>query len=227
VLLGANALGQTPLTVEKVLKGTYALKLELKGYAPVSKEIMVQAAMENRENFQLEALPPVVEKKAEPVPAEAKKKKKFPLLIVAGGAALAVAAIVLLTAKKDEPQKELRSLTFNKTDVVPIDWILPTYALLEVNSVPAKIEKVDFKVTIEHPNHMEDLSVTIVAPDTHTMYNIWNRGQSPDVPTVMSGTINDFNNVGPNGTWRLLVQNPGRSPGGRIMGFLLRIYFYQ
>jgi hypothetical protein len=227
VLLGANALGQTPLTVEKVLKGTYALKLELKGYAPVSKEIMVQPALENRENFQLEALPPIVEKKAEPVPAEAKKKKKFPLLIVAGGAALAVAAIVLLTAKKDEPQKELRSLTFNKTDVVPIDWILPTYALLEVNSVPAKIEKVDFKVTIEHPNHMEDLSVTIVAPDTHTMYNIWNRGQSPDVPTVMSGTINDFNNVGPNGTWRLLVQNPGRSPGGRIMGFLLRIYFYQ
>ena len=69
--------------------------------------------------------------------------------------------------------------------------------------------------------------MTIVAPDTHTMYNIWNRAQSAATPTVISGTTNDFNNVAPNGTWRLLVQNPGRSPGGRILDFTLKIYFYQ
>lgn len=227
VVVGLNKIGQTPLTIEKMLKGKYLLRVELKGHAPVSREILVQAALDNRENFQLEAVRPVIEQKAQTSPVEVKKKKKFPLLIVAAGAALAVTAVVLLTSKKTEPEKILKSLSFSEKNVVPIDLILPTYVPLEVNSIPARIEKIDYKVTIEHPNHMEDLSVTIVAPDARTMYNIWNRGQSGESPTVIGGTTNDFNNVAPNGTWRLLVQNPGRSLGGKILDFTLKIYFYQ
>jgi len=225
--VGANPLGQTPLTIEKVLKGKYSLKLELKGYAPANREIIVQAAVDNRENFQLEALQSVIEKKAGPAPAEAKKKKKLSPWIIVGGAALAAIAIILLTGKKSEPQKLLQSLLFTTEVNVPIDVLLPTYLPMEVSGVPAKIEKVDYKVTIDHPNRMEDLSITIVGPDTHTMYNIWNRQQSTVAPTVISGTTNDFNNVPPNGTWRLLVQNQGHNPGGRILNFTLRIYFYQ
>jgi len=227
VAFGANKLGQTPLTIEKMLKGNYSLKVELKDYAPASREITVQAAKENKENFQLEALQPVIEKKAQPAPAELKKKKKFSPWLIVGGAALVAVAVVLLAGKKSEPQKLLQSLTFSEKNPVPIDLILPTYIPLQVSGVPAKIEKIDFRVVIEHPLHMEDLIVTVIGSDTNTMYNIWNRQQSAVVPTVMSGTINDFNNVPPNGTWRLLVQNPGHNPGGRILEFTLKIYFYQ
>ena len=229
VTVNGNKSGHTPLALEKVLKGKYALKLEISGYAVAEREIIVQAAMDNRQGFQLEALPPVVEKKAEPAPVEAKKKKKLSPWLIVGGAAIVAAAVVLLTAKKSEPEPQplLQSLSFNNDAAVPIDVFLPTYLVLEVSGVPAKIEKVDYKVTIDHPTHMEDLSVTIVAQDTHTMYNIWNRQQSTVAPTVISGTTNDFNNVPPNGTWRLLVQNQGRNPGGRILNFRLIIYFYQ
>ncbi len=227
VSVGSTQLGQTPLIVEKMLKGKYLLTLKLDGHVSASREIIVQAAVENRESFQLELLKPVVEEKAKLVPVEAKKKKKFPLWIIAGGAALAAAVIVLLTAKKKEPEKVLQSMIFSENNPVPIDLILPTYVVLEVSGVPAKIEKIDYKVTIEHPNHMEDLSVTIVGPDNRTMYNIWNRAQSNMQATVISGTSNDFNNVPPNGTWRLLVQNPGHNLGGKILDFMLKIYFYQ
>jgi hypothetical protein len=228
VAIGLNKLGQTPLTVEKMLKGNYVLKIELKGYEPASREIMVQAAMENRASFQLEAIQPVIEKKVEPAPAAAKQKKKFSPWILVGGAALAAAVvIILLTAKKKEPVKLMQALTFSDKNPVPIDILLPTYVPLEVSGITAKIEKVEFRVVIEHPNHMEDLSVTIVGTDTRTMYNIWNRAPSNAVPTVISGSSNDFNNVAPNGAWRLLVQNQGRNPGGKILEFTLKIYFYQ
>jgi hypothetical protein len=227
VTVNGNKSGRTPLTLEKVLKGKYSLKLELKGFNAADREIIVQAALDNRESFQLEALPPVVEKKAEAAPAEAKKKKKLSPWIIAGGAAIVAVAIVLLTRKKAVVQPVLQSLLFSADVTVPIDLILPTYLPMEVSGVPAKIEKVDYKVTIDHPGHMEDLLVTIVAQDTHTMYNIWNRQQSTVAPMVISGTTNDFNNVPPNGTWRLLVQNQGHNPGGRILNFTLRIYFYQ
>ncbi|MCX6556331.1 MAG: PEGA domain-containing protein [Candidatus Aminicenantes bacterium] len=227
VTVNNNKSGRTLLTLEKMLKGKYSLKLELKGFNAADREIIVQAAMDNRESFQLEALPPVVEKKAEPAPAEAKKKKKLSPWIIAGGAAIVAMAIVLLTRKKTVVQPVLQSLSFNNAASVPIDLILPTYIPLQVSGVPAKIEKIDFRVVIEHPLHMEDLIVTIIGSDTNTMYNIWNRQQSAVVPTVMSGTINDFNNVAPNGTWRLLVQNQGHNPGGRIMEFTLKIFFYQ
>jgi len=227
VTVGLNKLGQTPLVIEKMLKGKYALNVELKGHAPASREITVQAAMENRETFQLQALQPVIEKQARSAPAEVKKKKKFSPWIIVGGAAIVAVAVVLLTAKKSEPQPLLQSLQFSADVSVPIDLLLPTYLPLEVSGVPAPIAKVDYKVTIDHPNRMEDLSVTIVAQDTRTMYNIWNRQQSTVAPMVISGSTNDFNNVAPNGTWRLLVQNLGRNPGGRILEFTLKIYFYQ
>jgi subtilisin-like proprotein convertase family protein len=98
---------------------------------------------------------------------------------------------------------------------------------MNVSGVPAKIERIDYRVVIEHPAHMEDLNVTIVGTDTHTLFNIWNRGQSSAVPTVISGSSNAFANVTANGTWRLMVQNPGRNAGGRILEFTLKIYFYQ
>jgi hypothetical protein len=227
VAVGLNKLGRTPLVIEKMLKGKYALTVELKGHAPSSREITVLAAMENRENFQLQALQPVIEKQALPAPAEVKKKKKFSPWIVAGGAALVAVAVVLLTRKKAVVQPVLQSLSFNTDVNVPIDVLLPTYLPMEVSGVPAKIERLDYKVTIDHPNRMEDLSVTIVGTDTHTMYNIWNRQQSAVAPMVISGTTNDFNNVAPNGAWRLLVQNLGRNSGGRILNFTLKIYFYQ
>ena len=227
VTVGANKAGQTPLIIEKILKGKYQIKVELKGYAPISREITIQAAMENKESVRLEAIQPVIEKKAQPGQVELKKKKKFPLLILVGGAALVAVAVVLLAGKKSDPKKELKSLTFNEKNPVPIDLLLPSYVPLNVGGVPAKIEKIDFRVVIEHPGHMEDLNVTIIGSDTRTLYNIWNRGQSATVPTVIGGSTNDFNNVPPNGTWRLMVQNLGRNPGGKILEFTLKIFFYQ
>jgi hypothetical protein len=210
-----------------MLKGKYALRLELEGFAAADREVLVQAAIDNRESFRLEAQPPLVEKKAEPVPVAVKKKKSILPWLIAGGAAIAAVVVVLLTKKKAVLQPVLQSLSFSTDVNVPIDLLLPTYLPLEVSGVPAKIEKVDYKVTIDHPAHMEDLLVTIVAQDTRTMYNIWNRQISTVAPTIISGTTNDFNNVAANGTWRLLVQNQGHNPGGRILNFTLKIYFFQ
>lgn len=227
VTIGANKVGQTPLTIEKILKGTYLLKAELKGYAPVSREIAVQAGRENRENLQLEALQPVMEKTALPTQNQVKKKKKLSPFILVGGAALAAVAVILLVGKKSKPAKQLQSMTFNDKNPVPIDKVLPSYVPLNVSGIPAKIEKIDFRVVIEHPHHMEDLNISIVGTDTHTLFNIWNRGQSTDVPTLIAGSSNAFDGVAPNGTWRLMVQNPGRSSGGKILEFTLKIHFYQ
>jgi len=227
VTLGGNKLGVTPLTVEKILKGKYELKAELKDHVPASREIIVQAAMENREDLQFEALKPVVEK-SQPLPSrKAKKKKKLSPLIIVGGAAVVAAMVVLLSGKKASDKKELRSLAFTQSLAMPIDMLTPTTMLLNVGGVPAKIERVDFRVVVGHQNHMEDLTINIVGCDNRTLYNIWNRAQTTSYPTVISGNTDAFNSVAPNGTWRLLVQNPGRSAGGEIREFTLRIYFYQ
>jgi len=227
VTIGENKAGSTPLTVEKMLKGDYALKVEFKGYAPASREITVQAAMESKVNVKLEALPLTIEKQARLARVEVKKKKKFSPWILVGGAALAALAIVLLAGKKSEPPAQLQSLAFSDMNPVPINQILPTYVPLDVRGVPAKIERIDFRVVIDHPTHMEDLNVNIVGTDDRTLFNIWNRSQSSTAPTVIGGSSNGFNNVPPNGTWRLLVQNHGNSNGGKILEFTLNIYFYQ
>ena len=227
VTLGANKMGSTPLTVEKLLRGKYQLKVELNGYAVVSREILVQSAVENKEDLLLEALQqPVVEKAQVPAPAQAKKKKKLSPLVIIGGAAVAAVIVVLATGKKSQ-EKTLTSLTFSQNIVMPIDKNLPSIMLLEVQGVPAKIERVDFKVVINHPGHMEDLEVSIVGIDGQSIFNIWNRGQSTASPQVMSGSTQSFNALPANGTWRLLVRNPGRNTGGEIREFTLRIYFYQ
>jgi subtilisin-like proprotein convertase family protein len=226
VTLGPSKLGTTPLTTEKVLKGKYELKVELEGYAPVSKEIIIQAAIDNNEELEMEALKPVVAEKAQPVPAKGKKKKKLSPLVIVGGVAVAAAVAVLALGKKST-KKTLTSLTFTQNLAMPIDKILPSIMLLDVQGVPAKIEKVDFRVVINHTGHMEDLVVNIVGTDNQTMRMIWNREQSSVSPQVMSGTSTDFNALAPNGIWRLLVQNPGRNIGGEIREFTLRIYFYQ
>ncbi len=225
VSLGSNKLGTTPLTVERVLKGKYELGVELKGHAPLRKEIIIQAAVENREELQLEALKPVIEKSQSPVAT--KKKKKFSPLIIIGGAAAAAIVIVLLSGKKKEPARELKSLNFSNTQAVPIDLLLPTYMPLSVNGVPAPIQRVDFRVVVNHPAHMEDLNINIVGTDSQTLFNIWNRGQSATSPTVIQGSTEAFNALPPNGTWRLLVQNPGRSIGGEIREFTMRVYYFQ
>jgi hypothetical protein len=226
VAIGSNQFGSTPLTVEKMLKGKYGLKAELKGYAPVSKEIIIQAATENKEELQLEALKPVFAEKAQPALAKEKKKKKLSPLVLIGGAAVIAAVVVLATGKKSK-EKTLTSLAFTQNLAMPIDKILPSIMLLEVQGVPAKIERVDFRAVINHPGHMEDLVVNIVGTDSQSMFNIWNRGQSTASPQVMSGSTQNFNALTPNGMWRLLVQNPGRNTGGEIREFTLRIYFYQ
>lgn len=227
VAIGLNKVGSTPLTVEKILKGKYLLKVELNGYAPVSREISIQAAMENKEKVQLEALQPVIEKKAQPARAETKKKKKFSPWIIVGAAALAAVAVVLLSGKKSKPVQQLKSMVFTQNQPVPIDMLTPTYMPLNVEGVPAKIEKVEFRVVVSHKNHMEDLTINIVGTDTHTLFNIWNRAQSTAHPTVISGSTENFNALPPNGVWRLLVNNPGRSQGGEIQEFNLKIYFFQ
>ena len=227
VTIGENKAGSTPLTVEKILKGNYSLKVGLAGYAAASREITVQAAMESKVNFKLEALPPTIEKQARPARVEAKNKKKISPLILVGGAALAALAIVLLAGKKSEPSRQLQSLAFSDKNPLPIDPLLPTYIPMDVSGVPAKIERIDFRVVIDHPTHMEDLNVSIIGTDNRTLFNIWNRGQSTTAPTVISGISNAFDNVPPNGTWRLIVQNLGRNPGGKILEFTLKIYFYQ
>jgi subtilisin-like proprotein convertase family protein len=227
VTIGTTKAGQTPLVVEKILKGKYLLKVELEGYLPVNREIAIQAATENKENVQLEALQPVIEQKAGPAPAAVRKKKKLSPLIIIGGAALVAVAVLVLARKKSTPNKELQSLTFSDKNSVPIELLLPTYVPLNVRGVPAKIEKIEYRVVIEHPQHMEDLNVTIVGTNTLTMFNIWNRAQSATVPMVISGSSNAFDSVAANGTWRLLVQNQGHNPGGKILEFTLKIYFYQ
>jgi subtilisin-like proprotein convertase family protein len=226
VTLGANKMGTTPLTVERLAKGKYQLKVELPGYAPVSREILVQAAVENREELQLEALKPVVEKSQPPPAATAKKKKKLSPLLIVGGAVL-VAAVAVLAFGKKSTQKTLTSLSFTQSQAMPINEILPTTMLLQVQGVPAGIERVDFRVVIAHQNHMEDLVVNIVGTDNQTFFNIWNRGQASGSPQIMAGSTTNFNAQTPNGVWHLLVQNPGHGTGGVIQEFTLRIYFYQ
>jgi len=226
VTLGTNKMGSTPLTIEKLPKGKYLLKAEMNGYAPVSREILVQAAGETKEELQLEALKPVVEKSQPPAAAQAKKKKKLSPLVIIGGAVV-VAAVIVLAAGKKSKEKTLTSLAFTQNLAMPIDKILPSIMLLEVQGVPAKIERVDFRVVINHPGHMEDLEVSIVGIDGQSIFNIWNRGQSTASPQVMSGSTQSFNALPANGTWRLLVRNPGRNTGGEIREFTLRIYFYQ
>jgi hypothetical protein len=227
VAIGSSKLGPTPLTVEKVLKGKHALKAELKGYTPVSREITILAGTENKEALQLEAFQRVIEKSSPPVSIEAKKKKKklSPLIIIGG--AVAVATIAILAAGKKSTKKVLTSLTFSQKLAMPIDKLLPSIMLLNVEGVPAKIERVDFRAVINHPGHMEDLVVNIVGNDNQTLFNIWNRGQATASPQVMSGSTMNFNALAPNGVWRLMVQNPGRRPDGVIMEFTLKIYFYQ
>ena len=227
VFLGSDKMGQAPLTAEKVLKGKYELRAELEGYAPASREITVQADAENTQELSLEKLQPVVEKSQPLVKAKAKKKKKFSPLLLVGGVAAVVVAVVLLTGKKSPEKKELRSLAFSQNLVMPIDILTPSNMVLNVEGVPAKIERVDYRVVISHPNHMEDLTATIVGSDSRTLFNIWNREQTTVNPTVISGSTDAFNSTPANGTWRLLVQNPGRSAGGEIRDFTLRIFFYQ
>jgi subtilisin-like proprotein convertase family protein len=226
VTLGATKMGSTPLTVEKLPKGKYQLKAEMNGYAPVSREILVQANVENKEELQLEALKPVVEKSQPPAAATAKKKKKLSPLLIVGGAAL-VAAVAVLAFGKKSTQKTLTSLSFTQSLTMPINEILQTIMLLQVQGVPANIERVDFRVVIANPSHMEDLVVSIVGTDNQTMFNIWNRGQATGSPQIMAGSTTNFNGQAPNGVWHLLVQNPGHSKGGVIQEFSLRIYFYQ
>ena len=226
VTLGAIKMGATPLTAEKVLKGKYELKVELKGYAPVSKEVIIQAAMENKEELQLQALNPVVEKVQPQSQATVKKKKKLSPLVIIGGAAV-VAAVVILVAGKKSKAKTLTSLSFTQNLAMPINELAPTTMLLQVQGVTAKIEKVDFRVVISHPGHMEDLIVSIVATDNQSIFKIWNRDQATANPQVMAGTTESFNALAPNGAWHLLVQNPGHHAGGIIQEFSLRIYFYQ
>lgn len=226
VTLGGNKLGTTPLTVEKVVKGKYELSVELKGYAPLRKEIIVLAGAENREELQLEAQKPVVEKSPPPAAVKGKKKKKLSPLVIIGGAAVVAAVVVLATGKKAS-KKTLTSRGFTQNQAMAINEILPTTMLLEVGGVPAKIERLEFRVVINHPGHMEDLSVSIVGTDNQTLFNIWNRGQATDTPQVLAGATENFNTQAANGIWRLLVQNPGRSAGGMIQEFTLRIFYYQ
>jgi hypothetical protein len=226
VTLGSSELGAAPLTVDKVLKGKYELRAELKGFAPVRKEIIVQAAVENREELLLEAVKPLVEK-SQPPPAAKKKRKLSPLILVGGAVAAVAVAVVLLTGKKSEPAKVLKSLIFSNTDPVPIDLVLPSYVPLNASGVPARIQKVEYRVVVNHPNHMEDLNINIVGTDSQTLFNIWNRNQSSLATTIIAGSTEAFNAVAPNGTWRLVVQNLGRNPGGEIREFTLRIYYYQ
>jgi hypothetical protein len=228
VTLGNSALGATPLSAEKVLKGKYELKAELKGHAPVRKEIIVQAGVENREELALEALQPAVEK----VPAQATGKTKIkkglsPLILIGGAAAAVALAVVLLGGKKNEPAKALKSLGFSNTQAVTIDMLLPTYMPLSVDGVPARIQRVEYRVVVFHPHHMEDLNINIVGTDAQTLFNIWNRNQSSLATTVISGSSEAFNALAANGTWRLLVQNQGRNPGGELREFTLRIFYYE
>ncbi|MBN2345347.1 MAG: PEGA domain-containing protein [Candidatus Aminicenantes bacterium] len=228
ILLDGAKVGQAPLELEKVLKGMHEIQAELEGYAPVRREILVQAATDNTVEIELEVVKPVVEKKVSPaaVPAK-KKKKKFSPLIIVGGAAVAALAVVLLSGKKSEPEKQLQSRAFSEMNPTRIDILLPTYLPLEVSDIPARIERIEFLVRIEHPGHMEDLNVSIVGTDGHTLFNIWNRDQASESPTVIKGGTDAFNALAPNGIWRLLVQNPGRSAGGQILEFTLKIYFYR
>jgi serine/threonine protein kinase len=46
-------------------------------------------------------------------------------------------------------------------------------------------------------------------------------------PTVIQGSPEAFNALPPNGIWRLMVQNPGRSLGGEVREFALRMVFHQ
>jgi subtilisin-like proprotein convertase family protein len=226
VALDETPLGAAPLTAERVLKGAHSLKAELAGYAPIAREIVVQPGAENREELRLEALKPAVEK-ALPQAQAAKKKKKLSPLVIVGGVAVAAAAVLLLTGKNGKDEPEFLSQSFSNKSTVPIDAILPTYMPLGVEGVPARILKVEFRVVVSHPNHMEDLNINIVGTDNRTLFNIWNRGQSATAPTVITGTTEAFNNVTANGTWRLLVQNPGRSLGGEVREFTLRIFYKQ
>lgn len=227
VTLGTAPLGVTPLSAEKVLKGTHELSVALEGYAPVRREISIQAALEHKEDLLLEALPPVIEKSQPQAQAKKKKKKLSPLVIVGGVAAVAVIAAVLMSGKKSEPAKELRFIDVVHEGAVPIDILLPTYIPLNINGVPAKVERVEFRVVASHPGHMEDLNINIVGTDSKTLFNIWNRTQATSDPQVIKGVTEAFNALPGNGTWRLLVQNPGRSPGGEIREFMLKVFFYQ
>ncbi len=227
VSLDGVPLGAAPLSVPKVLKGSHALKAQLPGHEPVEKSIVVQAGAESREALLLEAKAPVIEKSRPPAQAKAKKKKLSPLIIVGGVAAAAVVAAVLLSGKKSEDKKELRVFDVAHSEPVPIDIVLPTYVPLTVQGIPSKVERIEYRVVISHPGHMEDLTINIVGTDSKTLLNIWNRAQATSDPQFIKGSTEAFNSLPGNGTWRLLVQNPGRSPGGRIQEFLLKIYFYE
>ena len=221
-------LGQSPLALDKYPAGTFTIQIELPGTKGIRQEITIKANENNVFSFSLDAEKPALEKVA-PLPAKDKmtgQKKRFPWLIIGGAAILGGVAVALLAGKKDETKK-LVSRTFANTQAMAIEPILPTAMLLNVGGLPTPIEHIEFQAIINHPGHMEDLVVAIVGIDRQTTHVIWNRQQAANSPVVLSGSITVFNSLPPNGTWRLLVQNPGRNGGGIIQSFRLQFFYLE
>ncbi len=79
IFLNGSKMGQSPLTLERCLKGKYQLKAELKGYGGVSQDIEIKPGLENRQELTLETEHAVVEKKlGKPLPVLKKRKSGLP-----------------------------------------------------------------------------------------------------------------------------------------------------
>lgn len=240
IYLDSDQVGKTPLKIEKCLVGEHQLKAALKGYETVEKKITINAGEETGEDIVLnKQVKKKVVKKKEKKPEEKKKvvakeaekpkkkKKISPVLIAVGAAAITAVVILLLTKKKKEPEPILKSLVFSNTDPQDIRIVGGGFSLLEVFGIPerAPIERVEYRVVIEHPA-MQELVISLFGIDWTSQRNIWINQESPDEVTTIEGATTAFNDLPPNGTWKVVVRNEG-DKRGQIVEWHLRIFYFE
>lgn len=226
IYLNDKKVGNTPLTIKKIIKGDYELRAELKGFFPDKRNITIAQGVENRVDIILkrsEEKPAVVEK---PVKKPKKKKKSSALLIVVGIAVVAAAVLVLSKGGKKTPEPEPRLLSriFNG-EPFEIKPDRQSAGVINVQGIPDRVEKIEYRVVVEFPA-MRDLFLSIVGTDQQTGHTIWNRGGSQDQPTIIQGTTQVFNSINPNGNWLILVRNNGEKEGA-VAECVLKIYYWD
>jgi subtilisin-like proprotein convertase family protein len=80
-------------------------------------------------------------------------------------------------------------------------------------------------VLIEHPK-MKELLISLIGTDGSSTYTIWNRKDSSESQTRITGSTTTFNNIDPNDNWMLAINNNG-TENGRLIEWFLKIYYEQ
>lgn len=224
IYIDGVVIGQTPIIIKSYFKGEYNLTAKCKGYKLYTKKITVAPDKENKFDivFEKKGTKKVIAKEK---PKLKKKKKISPLLII-GGIAVAVTAILLLTKKsKEEPAPTLVSRTFSnkiEKDIRANDSII---SFISVEGIYGEVNKIEYMVLIEHPK-MKELVISLIGTDGSSTYTIWNRKDSTESQTRITGFTTTFNNIDPKGNWMLGINNNGAEKG-KLIEWFLKIYYYE